>query len=53
MGKAICEAAIRGVKKGSKVEVQVNIGPDLAVTLVAREVDGKAAVRGVVEPAAH
>jgi molecular chaperone DnaK (HSP70) len=53
VGKTICEAAIRGVKKGAKVEVQVNIGPDLAVTLVAREVDGKAAVRGVVEPAAH
>jgi molecular chaperone DnaK (HSP70) len=53
VGKTICEAAIRGAKKGSKVEVQVNIGSDLAVTLVAREVGGKAAVRGAVESATH
>ncbi|KAF2675542.1 HSP70-domain-containing protein [Microthyrium microscopicum] len=44
----IAEAAIRGVKKGAKIEVQLNIGPDLAVTMVAREVGGKGGVRGVV-----
>jgi molecular chaperone DnaK (HSP70) len=48
-GKTIAEAAIHGVKKGSKVEVQVNVGPDLAVTLVAREVGAKGGVRGVVQ----
>jgi molecular chaperone DnaK (HSP70) len=48
VGSTIAEAAIRGVKKGAKVEVQVNVGPDLAVTLVCREVGAKGGVRGVV-----
>ncbi|KAH9828221.1 ribosome-associated complex subunit SSZ1-like [Teratosphaeria destructans] len=48
-GKVLAEAGIRGVKKGGKVEVQVNVGPDLAITVVAREVGGKGGVRGVVE----
>jgi len=48
----IAEAALRNVKKGSKVEVQLNIGPDLAITLVAREVGGKGGVRGVITSAA-
>jgi molecular chaperone DnaK (HSP70) len=49
VGKTIAEAAIHGVKKGGKVEVQVNVGPDLATTLVAREVGAKGGVRGVVQ----
>lgn len=48
VGKTVAEAAIHGVKKGGKVEVQVNIAPDLSVTLVAREVGAKGGVRGVI-----
>ena len=48
-GKVLAEAGIRGVKKGGKVEVQVNVGADLEVTLVCREVGGKGGVRGTVE----
>jgi molecular chaperone DnaK (HSP70) len=44
----ISEAAIRGTKKGSKIEVQLNVGADLALSIVAREVGGKGGVRGVV-----
>jgi molecular chaperone DnaK (HSP70) len=48
VGKVIAEASIHGTKKGAKVEVQVNVGPDLAITVVAREVGAKGGVRGVV-----
>lgn len=48
-GKVLTEAAIKGVKKNGKVEVQVNIGVNLALTVVCREVGGKGGVRGVVQ----
>lgn len=48
-GKALGEIGIKGVKKGGKVEVQVNVGADLSVTIVAREVGGKGGVRGTIE----
>ena len=48
-GKLLAEAGIRGVKKGGKVEVQVNVGADLSVTVVCREVGGKGGVRGTIE----
>ena len=48
-GKVLAEAGIKGVKKGGKVEVQVNVSADLAVTIVCREVGGKGGVRGVIE----
>jgi molecular chaperone DnaK (HSP70) len=48
-GKILAEAGVKGVKKGGKVEVQVNVAADLSVTLVAREVGGKGGVRGVIE----
>ncbi|TKA78243.1 hypothetical protein B0A55_04788 [Friedmanniomyces simplex] len=47
-GKVLAEAGIRGVKKGGKVEVQVNVAADLSVTVVCREVGGKGGVRGTV-----
>ncbi|KAM0718221.1 hypothetical protein Q7P37_006553 [Cladosporium fusiforme] len=47
-GKTLAEAGVRGVKKDGKVEVQVNIGADLTLTLVAREVGGKGGVRGTI-----
>ncbi|KAJ9658790.1 Hsp70 protein that interacts with Zuo1p [Coniosporium apollinis] len=49
VGKVLAEAAVKGVKKGGKVEVQVNVGPDLAVQVIAREVGGKGGVRGSIE----
>ncbi|KAI9833319.1 MAG: hypothetical protein M1819_003714 [Sarea resinae] len=51
-GKVLAEAAVRGVKKGGKVEVTANIGPDLGLQFSAREVGGKGGVRGVVAPKA-
>jgi molecular chaperone DnaK (HSP70) len=48
-GKVLAEAAIMGVKKGGKVEVGVNVGEDLSLSITAREVGGKGGVRGEVE----
>ncbi|XPS94018.1 Hsp70 protein that interacts with Zuo1p [Ascochyta lentis] len=49
IGSALSEAALRGVKKGAKVEVQINIANDLSVTALFREVGGKGGVRGQVQ----
>ena len=49
IGSPLAEAAIKGVKKGAKIEVQVNIGSDLTVQLSAREIGGKGGVRGGIE----
>nr|POE89914.1 ribosome-associated complex subunit ssz1 [Quercus suber] len=49
VGKVLAEAAIRGVKKNGKVEVQVNVSADSTVTVVAREIGGKGGVRGTLE----
>ncbi|PVH94561.1 heat shock protein-like protein 70 [Periconia macrospinosa] len=49
VGKILSEAAIRGVKKGGKVEVQINIGADLGVNAIYREVGGKGGVRGIIQ----
>jgi molecular chaperone DnaK (HSP70) len=46
VGKELAEAAVRGVKKGAKIEVTVNVQADLAVTITAREVGSKGGVRG-------
>jgi molecular chaperone DnaK (HSP70) len=48
VGKVLSEAAIRGIKKGGKVEVQINIGADSSVNAIFREVGGKGGVRGIV-----
>jgi molecular chaperone DnaK (HSP70) len=50
VGKVLAEAAIKGVKKGGKVEVMINVAGDLAVTVTCREVGGKGGVRGNVSP---
>lgn len=42
----LAEAALRGVKKGAKIEVAISIRADFAVSFTAREVGGKAAIRG-------
>ena len=49
VGRVVAEAAVRGTKKGAKIEVQINVAPDLGVTVIARVVGGKGGVRGVVE----
>ncbi|KAI0384515.1 HSP70-domain-containing protein [Hypomontagnella monticulosa] len=46
IGSTLAEAAIRDVKKGSKVEVTINVAGDLAVTITTREVGGKGGIRG-------
>ncbi|KAK5656224.1 hypothetical protein OQA88_4985 [Cercophora sp. LCS_1] len=48
IGSTLAEAAIRGVKKGGKVEVTININTDLTVTVTTREVGAKGGVRGVI-----
>lgn len=52
VGTVLAEAGVRGVKKGAKVEVTVNVGGDLSVQVTAREVGGKGGVRGMVGKAA-
>ena len=46
VGRVLAEAGVRGVKKGGKVEVVVNVGGELGVLVTAREVGGKGGVRG-------
>lgn len=46
VGSVLAEASVRGVKKGAKIEVTVNVGGDLNVLVTAREVGGKGGVRG-------
>jgi molecular chaperone DnaK (HSP70) len=50
VGKSLSEAAIRGIKKGGKVEVQINIGADLSINAIFRELGGKGkgGIRGIV-----
>ncbi|KAF2625935.1 HSP70-domain-containing protein [Macroventuria anomochaeta] len=49
IGSAVSETALRGIKKGAKVEVQINIANDLSVTALFREIGGKGGVRGQVQ----
>ncbi|KAL6712526.1 Hsp70 protein that interacts with Zuo1p [Coniothyrium glycines] len=49
VGQTLAEAAIRGVKKGGKVEIQINIAADLSINAVIREAGGKGGVRGAVQ----
>ncbi|KAI4279062.1 MAG: hypothetical protein LQ337_000577 [Flavoplaca oasis] len=51
VGDVLAETAIKGVKKGGKVEVSVTVNADLTVLVTAREVGGKAGngVRGHLE----
>lgn len=51
-GKPLAEVGIKGVKKGGKVEIQVNVNADLSVTVVARAVGDKGGVRGTIEAGA-
>ncbi|OAA53628.1 hsp70 chaperone [Niveomyces insectorum RCEF 264] len=42
----LAEAALRGVKRNAKIEVAISIRADMGVSFTAREVGGKAAIRG-------
>ncbi|KAH8601928.1 heat shock protein-like protein [Bisporella sp. PMI_857] len=46
IGTLLAEAAVKDIKKGSKVEVMVNVAADLSITVTAREVGAKGGVRG-------
>jgi molecular chaperone DnaK (HSP70) len=48
VGKVLAEAAVRGVKKGGKVEVMINVAGDMGVTVTVREVGEKGGVRGAL-----
>ncbi|KAJ9646088.1 Hsp70 protein that interacts with Zuo1p [Knufia peltigerae] len=47
--KALAEFVFKGLKKGSKVEVMVDVDGELAVSITARPVGGKGGVRGEVK----
>lgn len=49
VGTVLAEAAIKGVKKGGRVEVTVHVGADLGVVVTAREVGAKGGVRGTLD----
>lgn len=48
-GTTLAEICVRDVKKGAKVELQVNVDLDLGVQVTAREVGGKGGVRGSIQ----
>ncbi|CCC07804.1 hypothetical protein SMACR_01370 [Sordaria macrospora] len=48
IGSTLAEAAIRGVKKGGKVEVTILVDANLSVTVTTREVGAKTGVRGTL-----
>lgn len=49
IGSTLAEAAVKGVKKGAKVEVTITVANDLSITITAREVGGKGGVRGTLK----
>ncbi|KAK4041756.1 Hsp70 protein-domain-containing protein [Parachaetomium inaequale] len=51
IGSTLAEAAVKGVKKGGKVEVSITVNSDLSVIVTAREVGGKGGVRGTLTSA--
>lgn len=48
VGSVLGEAAIKGVKKGGKIEVMIKVEADLGVQIEVREAGGKGGVRGNV-----
>jgi hypothetical protein len=47
--KALAEFALKDLKKGSKIEVTVNVGADMALSVTAREVGGRGGIRGNID----
>jgi len=52
IGSTLAEAALRGTKKGGKVEVTINVLADLSATVTIREVGEKGGVRGNIKASA-
>lgn len=50
VGNVLAELAVRGVGKGGKVEVALQVAGDLGLQITAREAGGKSSVRGTVPP---
>ncbi|KAJ4298651.1 Hsp70 protein that interacts with Zuo1p [Collariella sp. IMI 366227] len=51
IGSTLAEAAVKGVKKGGKVEVSITVNSDLSVIVTARGVGGQGGVRGTLTSA--
>ncbi|KAI9891374.1 MAG: Hsp70 protein that interacts with Zuo1p [Vezdaea aestivalis] len=49
VGAELAELAVKGVKKGGKVEVMANVAVDLSIQVTAREVGAKGGVRGQIK----
>ena len=47
--KTLAEFAFKDLKKGSKIEVVINVGGDMALSITAREIGGKGGLRGNIE----
>jgi hypothetical protein len=47
--KPLAEFAFHDLKKGTKIEVTINVGADLALSVTARAVGGKGGVRGTIQ----
>lgn len=47
--RVVAEAAVRDVPKGSKIEVTLNVGSDLGLSVAARVIGGQQGARGTVE----
>lgn len=50
VGNVLAELAVRGVGKGGKVEVALQIGSDLGLQITARAAGGKSSVRATMQP---
>ena len=48
--KVIAEAALKGVKRGNKIEVTINVESDLRLNIASRIVGTQIGVRGEVTP---
>lgn len=47
--QALAEFVFKGLKKGSKVEVMVNVDAELSLSITARHVGGKGGIRGEIK----
>ena len=46
--KTLAELVVRDLKKGGKIEVSINVGADMALSVSARQAGGKGGVRGSI-----
>ncbi len=48
VGSVLAEAVVRGVQKGGKVEVTLDVSADMTMSIATREVGSKSGVRGKI-----